>query len=151
MSSPMQLEDYIILDLKFSSNCASDINCSGETDFRFDFNIKEREKGKDYILNVRFTFGPSKQEEEKNPYNISISLSGHFLFPGKTDKQKRDRLLLLNGTSILYGIARGLISQITANSVHGKWVIPTVNFIELIENRQKIIGRNKHKKSKKRS
>ena len=36
----------------------------------------------------------------------------------------------LNGTSILYGVARGIISQISANTILGKMILPTINFIE---------------------
>jgi len=39
----------------------------------------------------------------------------------------------INGAAILYGMLRGQVAQITAQSVHGQFLLPTANFIELYE------------------
>jgi preprotein translocase subunit SecB len=43
----------------------------------------------------------------------------------------------LNGLSILYGVARGVVAQATANCPHGKFILPSVNFIELMKSKAK--------------
>ena len=42
-----------------------------------------------------------------------------------------DKALSLNGASILYGLLRAQIVQLTALSAHGQFLLPTINFVEL--------------------
>jgi hypothetical protein len=49
-----------------------------------------------------------------------------------------ERAITLNGISILYGIARGIISQVSGQTVVGMIVLPTVNFIEYFREKNKL-------------
>ena len=57
-----------------------------------------------------------------------------------------------NGLSIHYGVARGTVSDATATSWHGKFVLPAVNFVELakqkaeaVQKGQKVVRKGKKK------
>jgi len=136
MPSPMLLEDFIIDNIELKSNILPETRRKKkEINYGFDFDIginkiKPFEK---YILKLSLRFFSPEKSASKCPYILNITLLGRFVFLEKINKMDRDNLLLLNGTSILYGIARGIVSQITANSRNGKWILPTLNFIELIK------------------
>jgi hypothetical protein len=46
-----------------------------------------------------------------------------------------EKMIPLNGLAILYGIARGVVAQATANSSNEKFILPTVNLVEATRNR----------------
>ena len=48
-----------------------------------------------------------------------------------------------------YGLARGEVAQVTSNGMHGKFILPSVNFVELAKAEAK--AKVKKKKSLKKS
>lgn len=68
---------------------------------------------------------------------INIVLSGLFDYSG-SDKNDFYYMLLINGNSTLYSIARTHIITVTAlSSTAGQIVIPMVNFVKLLEEAKK--------------
>lgn len=58
-----------------------------------------------------------------------------------------------NGLSMLYGVARGVVANATAMSWHGKFVLPSLNLIEIIKRKSEAESEkgNKTRKTKKKS
>jgi hypothetical protein len=42
-----------------------------------------------------------------------------------------------------YALARGIVGQATGTSLHCKFLLPTVNFIELLKAKSKAVGKPK--------
>jgi len=77
----------------------------------------------------------SKKEKEhiSFPYFVKIKGRGTFAFSGKVSFREVDRILRTNGAAILYGMFRGQVNQITAQGLHGQFLLPVANFVEMYE------------------
>ena len=71
------------------------------------------------------------------PYDVEVKARAEFQFPADAKVENIQHTLRLNGASILYGLMRGTVSQFTAQSVNGQFLLPTFNFVALETKRQK--------------
>jgi len=78
--------------------------------------------------------------EENSPYGIRLDIVGYFLFAPDTTEEVMTRMINLNGASILYGVARGFVGQATGAGKNGQFVLPAVNFIDLLKRRAEAEG-----------
>ncbi|MGC3974148.1 MAG: hypothetical protein QM771_07165 [Nitrospira sp.] len=78
---------------------------------------------------------PSAMAPALDPYHINMRIEGYFTFqPGSAAIQsEKERMVSLNGCSILMGLARGLVAQSTGVSEFGKYLLPSVNFVEILK------------------
>ncbi len=65
------------------------------------------------------------------PYHVNIKGAAFFTFADNYPPDQYDQALSLNGASILYGLLRAQVVQITALSAHGQFLLPTLNFVEM--------------------
>ena len=87
-----------------------------------------------YLLGLEIEVNPKPQrEKEFFPYYVAIKGSAFFSFKELCSKEVVERYLHLNGASILYGLLRAQVAQITAQSAHGQFLLPTVNFVAVNE------------------
>jgi preprotein translocase subunit SecB len=101
-----------------------------------------------YRLTLEILVKPTTgQEQAFFPYEISVTGRGFFSFKAPCDPEKADHVLRLNGAAILSGLLRGQIAQITAQSVHGQFLLPTVNFVELQEQAQAMAAKPEPKRA----
>lgn len=85
-----------------------------------------------FVLALELISHPKQGHEvEFFPYSVAIKGRGFFSFKNRTEKAEVDKFLRVNGAAILYGLLRGQVAQITAQSVHGQFLLPTVNFVEM--------------------
>lgn len=78
----------------------------------------------------------SNKDNTKNCM-VNIVLNGLFEYAG-SDKNEFYYMLLINGNSALYSIARSHIITLTAlSSLSGQIIIPMVNFVKLLEDAKK--------------
>jgi preprotein translocase subunit SecB len=84
-----------------------------------------------YSVELKLSASP-KEGQKDFPYSIRIGLIG--VFDGRSlPEEKRDQLVVVNGASMLYGIAREIVLSLTSRSVGGPVMLPTVEFSELGE------------------
>ncbi len=82
---------------------------------------------------------PKKGAEDRCfPYSISVTGMAFFLFQKDSPVMDVERFLNVNGSAILFGLIRGQISQITSQSVHGQFLLPPCNFVEMYEGKNNI-------------
>jgi preprotein translocase subunit SecB len=105
------------LDVNFSVTQNSD----DEREFRIEMKVRLAENG----------YRPS----ENAPYSITLDIVGYFLFAAGTSEELMFRMIHANGASILYGVARGFVGQATGAAKYGQFVLPAVNFIDLMKRR----------------
>lgn len=96
-------------------------NAEEEREFRIDMKVRLAEKG--------------DRPDENAPYSITLDIVGYFLFAAGTSEDLMFRMIYANGASILYGVARGFVGQATGAAKYGQFVLPAVNFVELMKRR----------------
>lgn len=99
--------------------------------------IKRRGKLPEFMINIEVEVNKSEADFRVNPYYIFLKITGFFSFTEGTDEQTIERMIPLNGPAILYGIARGVVAQATGSSIHDKFILPTVNFVEVTKRQAK--------------
>lgn len=140
MISPLRLENCFIEELTVKANPSfaakveerkeGKINC----DLQMAVNSKDLSKFK-VVLSV--SIEPSTEYPALDPYFIQVKLTGFFGFHGELpSKETMQRMISLNGSSILYGIARGQVIGVTASGTWGKYILPALNFVQILEQQQ---------------
>lgn len=143
MISPLQLNNYFVKELSYRSNPAYKAEPKVRNEGRIHCSV---ELGRaltepDYFMvALVLTVEPSAVSPALDPYYITMRIEGHFNFaPGADIPQpEKERMVSLNGCSILMGLARGLVAQATGVSEFGKYLLPAVNFLEVIKNAEQV-------------
>lgn len=100
------------------------------------YDIKRENSGLLFMIDMNIQVGHSRKLVETDPYYISMKISGVFMFIKGTDEKTIAKMIHFNGLPILYGVARGIVAQTTANCLYGKYILPTVNFVEIIKKKK---------------
>lgn len=141
MISPLQLNNYFIRELVVRENAAfspdgternaGKINCSLEY-------ARSIDPPDHYLVVLTVAVDPSSTKPALDPYQITLKIQGVFSF--RPDEQltpeRIERMATVNGASILFGLARGLVAQATGVAQFGKYLLPPVNFVEMFEEKQ---------------
>ena len=78
-----------------------------------------------------------KVPEGKNtPYAIKMEMFGRFQVSEKVPVELREKMVKINGSSILYGAAREIIKEMTGRGIFRKIQFPTVSFAELKKDKE---------------
>ena len=142
--SPLQLLEYTfdgvsvmpvigyVADPKFSPALVffpGKLAISAETGLQ---QLNEEKSYSDYSVLLKLRVGP--KEVNQAPYEVQVSVSGvvrmHLSQAVGQDEERRVRALV-NGVSLLYGVIREMVSNITSRSVHGQLLIPSLSFADL--------------------
>ena len=93
-------------------------------------NISRSKNSNDALLMVTLNIGG---EDSTNPWvNVSLTMAANFHWDDSLN-EKADDLLKLNGTSLLLGYMRPVISNITAYSPGGSLNIPFMNLVDEVK------------------
>ena len=98
----------------------------------FKVSCQHYRRGQEPKFMINMSIGNSKpmSKSENYPYSLKMRIRGFFGFRKDTPEETMDRMIALNGVSILYGLARGIAMQNTANFQYGKFILPTMNFTQ---------------------
>jgi preprotein translocase subunit SecB len=139
MNCLFRLDHYQIESVAVAQNEAFDSSLVVHTgDISSAINIAPhlKEPGK-YRLTLEVQVKPkSKKEKEFFPYGVSIRGRAFFSFKEPCLADQAEHTLRVNGAAILYGLLRAQVAQITAQSVHGQFLLPTMDFVELAKSKQ---------------
>ncbi len=135
MTALMQLEDYTVSEIFFKVNeslfgGAAPESSDHNDEYDFERNILCNDIKDKFIVRLLICCNNREEKFDANQFKFRLELRGIFSFTDEIDEKQKDQLVSLNGISILYGIARGIVSQATANMPIGRLVLPTVNFSE---------------------
>ena len=99
-----------------------------------DFDIKQnKERPLDFMISMLIELNKSDAAFASGEYRILLNVSGYFSFLEGTSEETVHKMIAPSGLSILYGIARGVVAQVTGNCKYGKYILPSLNFIEIIK------------------
>jgi preprotein translocase subunit SecB len=124
MHSPIQLLDYKILRINFDTRSTEDQ--PSEIEFSHAMEIfRAEEQGNTWLVRLDVQFKPAA--EKSSPYLGEIAVVGTFTLGADFPADKAEAMVHMNGGSILYGMAREILSNITARAVHGPVLMPTLD------------------------
>lgn len=138
MISPLQLNNYFVEELSIKGNAAyspsgadrhaGQIKCS--VDYAKGIGAPDH-----FMITLTVIIEPSATSPALDPYHITAKVQGYFNFqPGaQISSEQMERMATLNGSSILFGLARGLVAQATGVGQFGKYLLPSVNFVEMLK------------------
>ena len=146
MKALLDINDYIVEELTIRGNDAFQKAAKvQEGQIDISFNVKRKGKEPLFMISMAIELNKSKQVFASNAYYVYLKINGFFSFPKDTPEETMQKMIGLNGTVMLFGVARGVVAQATANGAHGKFVLPAVNFVELIKNSRASSGEPKRK------
>lgn len=134
--SPLQLEHYRFLGIDINPDYAYSRQNNSLTypDFSdaifkttLEYGLIDNEEKKRHAIKLFLSASP--ENKGTFPYSISATIEG-FFYLLDDDLFKTD-MILVNGSSILFGILRDNILNITSKFNHGPVLLPTVSFIDL--------------------
>jgi preprotein translocase subunit SecB len=114
--------------------------------------MKKKGAEPEFMISMKLEVNKARRAFEASPYYVFLDITGYFSFHQGTEQDTMDKMIGFNGPAVLYGVARGIVAQITANCRNGKFILPTVNFVELLkqqEERNRRQKRLKHKRPEK--
>lgn len=89
--------------------------------------VKEKEHSRQVTLTVRLA---SVAGSEPSPYVGELKVVGIFQVAPEYPAEKQETLVAVNAPAVLYGMAREMISNITARGPYPIVCLPTVTFID---------------------
>ena len=96
--------------------------------------IQDKDAFSDYALKLILKVTPA--EAASAPYSLAVAVRGTFRMHQMGDEKDladRKQRSLVNGISILYGVAREMVTTVTSRSAHGQMLLPTLNFSALAQ------------------
>jgi preprotein translocase subunit SecB len=128
---PCQLEDFHFTRLAIEWHEPRE---AGQVDLAlsFDYDVGQHSTEKNRYR-LAFRFGAKSATPEPIGYEIDAEIVGFFTFPEDTEQRKMDLLIRLNGGTILYGLLRGQIANLTAQFPQRKFVLSTFMMRDIIE------------------
>ncbi len=89
------------------------------------------------------------KDAEHLPYErVKVVLCGDFSRGSDADEETFLRLVPMNCLAILHGIARGVLLSATATCPSGPFLLPTVNYVDLVDRKVKALRRKSSRKAR---
>ncbi len=140
MNSLLQLRDYTITRLRVdwsepggAKGVPSTDMLGNEGQIKVGYNVmRNRENDRSFALEFSCVTGPADTKTDAG-YIVDAKIVGFFDFPADASEEAMQRMIRVNGTTILYGVLRGHVSSVTGAFPAGKHVLPTVNMLEMVK------------------
>jgi len=132
MQSLLNMDEFLVEEFTVRGNPKYKAD-KVESDVKLSFSLKRKGKEPFFMMPMTIDVNKTKKFFSSAPYYIFLRITGFFSFLEGTDEETIKRMIGLNGLAILYGVAMGTVAQATANCLHGKFLLPSVNFVELLK------------------
>ncbi len=140
--SPLQLEHYTLSEISikpYDGYVATDgvpYPSFNNADFNsaVEFGPASREGAAENasLWGIRLSLSCQAKDGESFPYRFAVGISG-ILDGSGLPSDNRSNLVLVNGTSLLYGALRDEVLRLTSRMENGALMLPTVQFTKLAE------------------
>ena len=145
MNSPLQLSNYFVSEFSYRTNPAYRVEASVRHEGKIHWTVQLGtgiNAPDHFMLALSIVVEPSETPPPLDPYHISMRIDGAFNFASENNlsQSEKERMVCLNGCSILMGLARGFVAQATGVSTFGKYLLPPVNFVEIAKDLQSNIS-----------
>lgn len=142
MFSNLQLENYVVSDLTFKCNETSEDSQKLSPRIGMGFTVKSHSSDEDRFL-ITMEIDVNKPDRGRRrarqlpKVQIHVVLYGWFRFNKGLETEVKHKMIHTNGSSILYGVARGIVAQLTGSLGFTRLVLPSVNIQAIIERHAK--------------
>jgi preprotein translocase subunit SecB len=133
--SPLQLSQAFFTEVSIKTD--NDLKL-GESQLqtRVEFNGKVHQQDpRNWMVTVRVLFEPEKGKSM--PYSGTVECLGVFIVHPNWPEDQVEKLVLVNGTGMLYTMIREMICNITARGPYEMLILPTQSFAESYEQGKK--------------
>ncbi|MEX2409787.1 MAG: protein-export chaperone SecB [Candidatus Paceibacterota bacterium] len=130
MASPVIFIDYHILKINY---CRNDTDTEKPIegiipDPELEIRVNPDNKN-EFVVKLTSKILPEKKGSDQNcPFDLKIEAIGFFELEGEIDDEERNFHLGVSAPSMLYGVIRTWVSQITAHSGFNSIMLPSVQF-----------------------
>lgn len=139
--SALQLEHYELASLQiepvegYVATAESRYPSFSNADFESSVEFGQAERGDEapnYLWGIKLRLRGEPKEGASFPYRFDVSVIGFLNGEGLVEeKHTRQDLVLVNGTSLLYGVLRDEVLRLTSRMRHGALLLPTASFHSL--------------------
>jgi preprotein translocase subunit SecB len=130
----LQLDQYLVDDLIFKCNKFvmtkedKPVDSTISVDFEVRENIQDKSK---FLLELKVDLNEGQELKMFQSHQIHLHLLGWFRFTMSIDDQTKARMLATNASSILYGVARSIVADLTGSLGAERYILPSLNLMEL--------------------
>ena len=132
----LQLDRYLVDDLVFKCNkqvVAKNDELANRT-ISIDFDVKENTKNKNlFLLEMKVDLNEGQELKKVAMYQIHLHLLGWFHFTAELDANAKAKMLATNASSMLYGVARTVVADLTGSLGPERYILPTLNLLAVIK------------------
>lgn len=135
MDSPLNFKSYQILKIDYLHTPSdSDSPIDGKIpDPEMEIRVNPDNKNEFAVILNSKILPETDNENHQCPVKLEIEIIGFFDIEGEVDQEERDFHMAISAPSMLFGIVRSWVSQITANSGFSPIMLPSVQFADLGE------------------
>ncbi|WP_283700585.1 protein-export chaperone SecB [Clostridium perfringens] len=132
--SSLIFENYIVEKVSFEIN----LKYSGR-DVSIDMELdKHNDISDDQFATILDLDLFPNAEENDYPFNMQVRLIGIFTIDNEENEKVRESYIEKNSITILFPYLRSIVSAYTTNSNVGTTILPTINVIKYLEEKQKV-------------
>lgn len=137
MSAPViHLEDYYLEKVLIERTHSPEEASTDSVTLSFDFDyIVQRNADDPHQFALTFIVRDNAKAKTPHPqvYKFDLRLIGFFRFDDDVEEEKMQWLIRFNGGAILYGILRGMVTNMTAAFPEGPIRMPTIMMDEVVK------------------
>jgi preprotein translocase subunit SecB len=126
--SPLQLKDIQIFKFKLEENIEGLNNFSIDIDFKPVLVDVDEEKLNGLLVEIKIN-----NKARNTKLKLETKLLAVFEIDKNLDDERKARLLIYNGLSIVYGFIRGMVFQKCSYLSPQYRILPSINLADLIE------------------
>lgn len=131
MIANLQLDNFLVDELTCRIDAAQK-KPAEKFIFALDFDIKSHDRDPNkYLVSLEVDLNKGRAFKTHGGYQIHLHMFGWFSFGEGVDKNTKTKMAYTNATSILYGVARGIVAQITGGLGRDRFLLPAVNMQEI--------------------
>ena len=159
--SPLRLDEFGLEELVLEATPFLPQKPPADEEYVFkeiDFELEKHTEKEIFRIRLVIELLSNPDAEEQTALRrLRMVLWGVFSFAEGTAQELIDKLTPLNQVAILYGMARGLIAGLPSTARTGTFLLPSVNFVEVLKRKaeqqkkstKRIAATRKEKQTKK--
>ncbi len=133
MNTVCNLDDFFLKRLSVESLSVDAGGKQEAVSFGIDYSVFcNTENPRQIRMTLDFFLGPDDDSEVGCRYRIVAQIDGFFTFPDDIEEDHFVYLSRVNCATILYGILRGEIANVTGSFPGGKCLLPTVMMQDMV-------------------
>jgi preprotein translocase subunit SecB len=129
-ASPLQLTEYFLTELSFSANSQFHAEKGiglNPNEFQVATEAQaDKDNNRNWKVVIKLQYQPPA--DANAPYRFSVEILGFFLVLNGYPDEKIERLVRVNGPSMLYGALREIVKAVTLRGPYGAIILPSPSF-----------------------